>query len=44
MTFGPDGLLAPNCILLVEWEEKFPRFRRDRSSQHRLGDISIYWI
>jgi tRNA threonylcarbamoyladenosine biosynthesis protein TsaE len=29
-TLGLDDLLAPNCILLVEWGEKFPSLRRDR--------------
>ena len=29
-TLGLDDLLAPNCILLVEWGEKFPRLRRHR--------------
>ena len=29
-TLGLDDLLAPNCILLIEWGEKFPRWRRDR--------------
>jgi tRNA threonylcarbamoyladenosine biosynthesis protein TsaE len=28
-TLGLDDLLAPNCILLVEWGEKFPRLQRD---------------
>ncbi len=28
-TLGLDDLLAPNCILLIEWGEKFPRFERD---------------
>ncbi|MBZ5665850.1 MAG: tRNA (adenosine(37)-N6)-threonylcarbamoyltransferase complex ATPase subunit type 1 TsaE [Acidobacteriia bacterium] len=26
-TLGLDDLLAPNCILLIEWGEKFPRWR-----------------
>jgi tRNA threonylcarbamoyladenosine biosynthesis protein TsaE len=30
-TLGLDDLLAPNCILLIEWGEKFPRFLRDRN-------------
>lgn len=29
-TLGLDDLLAPNCILLIEWGEKFPRFERDK--------------
>src|ERR1700686_1725415 len=28
-TLGLDDLLAPNCILLIEWGEKFPRLRHD---------------
>jgi tRNA threonylcarbamoyladenosine biosynthesis protein TsaE len=35
-TLGLDDLLAPNCILLVEWGEKFPRLRRDRNAEIRL--------
>jgi tRNA threonylcarbamoyladenosine biosynthesis protein TsaE len=30
-TLGLDDLLAPNCILLIEWGEKFPRFERDKN-------------
>ena len=30
-TLGLDDLLAPNCILLIEWGEKFPRLERDRN-------------
>ena len=29
-TLGLDDLLAPNCILLIEWGEKFSRFERDQ--------------
>jgi tRNA threonylcarbamoyladenosine biosynthesis protein TsaE len=29
-TLGLDDLIAPNCILLIEWGEKFPGLRRDR--------------
>ncbi|MGB8012985.1 MAG: tRNA (adenosine(37)-N6)-threonylcarbamoyltransferase complex ATPase subunit type 1 TsaE [Terriglobales bacterium] len=28
-TLALDDLLAPNCILLIEWGEKFPRLQRD---------------
>ena len=28
-TLGLDDLLAPDCILLIEWAEKFPRLQRD---------------
>jgi tRNA threonylcarbamoyladenosine biosynthesis protein TsaE len=40
-TLGLDDLLAPNCILLVEWGEKFPRLQRDQNLQitlKRLGE------
>ncbi|MFY9647479.1 MAG: tRNA (adenosine(37)-N6)-threonylcarbamoyltransferase complex ATPase subunit type 1 TsaE [Terriglobales bacterium] len=30
-TLGLSDLFAPNCILLIEWGEKFPRLRRDRN-------------
>jgi hypothetical protein len=33
---GLDGLLAPNCILLVKWEQKVPRLRRDPSVEFIL--------
>jgi len=29
-TLALDDLLAPNCILLIEWGEKSPRFQRDK--------------
>jgi len=29
-TLGLDDLLAPNCILLIEWGEKFPALRRNQ--------------
>ncbi len=35
-TLGLDDLLAPNCILLIEWGEKFPRLRRDRNAEITL--------
>jgi tRNA threonylcarbamoyladenosine biosynthesis protein TsaE len=40
-TLGLDDLLAPNCILLIEWGEKFPRLERDRDveiSFERVGE------
>jgi tRNA threonylcarbamoyladenosine biosynthesis protein TsaE len=40
-TLGLDDLLAPNCILLIEWGEKFPRLQRDQNVEitlERLGD------
>jgi len=35
-TLGLDDLLAPNCILLIEWGEKFPRFARDQDLEITL--------
>jgi tRNA threonylcarbamoyladenosine biosynthesis protein TsaE len=48
-TLGLDDLLAPNCILLIEWGEKFPRLRRDRNVEitlERTGETErkIRWI
>jgi tRNA threonylcarbamoyladenosine biosynthesis protein TsaE len=40
-TLGLDDLLGPNCILLIEWGEKFPRWQRDRDievSLERAGE------
>jgi tRNA threonylcarbamoyladenosine biosynthesis protein TsaE len=40
-TLGLDDLLAPNCILLIEWGEKFPHLKRDQNVEitfERLGD------
>ena len=47
-TLGLDDLLAPSCILLVEWGEKFPRFERDQNVEitlERLGETErrIQW-
>ena len=38
-TLGLDDLLAPNCILLVEWGEKFARLRRDRNIEITLERV-----
>ena len=38
-TLGLDDLLAPNCILLIEWGEKFPRFERDHHVEITLGQV-----
>ena len=38
-TLGLDDLLAPNCILLIEWGEKFPRFVRDRNVEIVLESV-----
>jgi tRNA threonylcarbamoyladenosine biosynthesis protein TsaE len=35
-TLGLDDLLAPNCILLIEWGEKFSRFERDQNVEITL--------
>src|SRR5271168_4615210 len=35
-TLGLDDLLAPNCILLIEWGEKFPRYERDQDVEIAL--------
>ncbi len=39
-TLGIDDLLAPNCILLIEWGEKFPRFERDRNVEITLERVA----
>jgi tRNA threonylcarbamoyladenosine biosynthesis protein TsaE len=38
-SLGLDDLLAPNCILLIEWGEKFPRFARDRNVEITLEQV-----
>jgi tRNA threonylcarbamoyladenosine biosynthesis protein TsaE len=38
-TIGLDDLLAPNCILLIEWGEKFPRLRRDQNVEITLERV-----
>ncbi len=38
-TLGLDDLLAPNCILLIEWGEKFPRFERDLNVEIILEQV-----
>jgi tRNA threonylcarbamoyladenosine biosynthesis protein TsaE len=38
-TLGLDDLLAPDCILLVEWGEKFPRFQRDQNIEIALERV-----
>jgi tRNA threonylcarbamoyladenosine biosynthesis protein TsaE len=43
-TLGLDDLLAANCILLIEWGEKFPRLRRDRNLEivfERVNDKGL---
>ena len=36
-TLGLDDPFAPSCILLVEWDKKLPRLRRDWSVEIILG-------
>lgn len=48
-TLGLDDLLAPNCILLIEWGEKFPQLLQDQNLQiflERIGesDRSIQFV
>jgi tRNA threonylcarbamoyladenosine biosynthesis protein TsaE len=38
-TLGLDDLLAPNCILLIEWGDKFPRLRSDRNVEITLVQV-----
>ncbi len=38
-TLGLDDLLAPNCILLIEWGEKFPRLQRDQNVEISLERV-----
>jgi len=38
-TLALDDLLAPNCILLIEWGEKFPRFQRDKNVEITLERV-----
>ena len=38
-TLGLDDLLAPNCILLIEWGEKFPRLQRDQHVEITLERV-----
>ncbi len=39
-TLALDDLIAPNCILLVEWGEKFPQLLRDKNLQIDLQRVS----
>jgi tRNA threonylcarbamoyladenosine biosynthesis protein TsaE len=38
-TLGLDDLLAPNCILLIEWGEKFRRWQRDQNLEITLERV-----
>jgi tRNA threonylcarbamoyladenosine biosynthesis protein TsaE len=38
-TLGLDDLFAPDCILLIEWGEKFPRLQRDKNVEITLERV-----
>lgn len=38
-TLGLDDLVAPHCILLVEWGEKFARLQRDQNVEITLERV-----
>ena len=38
-TLALDDLLAPDCILLIEWGEKFPRLQRDQNVEIALERV-----
>jgi tRNA threonylcarbamoyladenosine biosynthesis protein TsaE len=38
-TLALDDLLAPDCILLIEWGEKFPRLQRDHNVEIALERV-----
>jgi tRNA threonylcarbamoyladenosine biosynthesis protein TsaE len=38
-TLGLDDLVAPDCILLIEWGEKFPRLQRDKNVEIALERV-----
>jgi tRNA threonylcarbamoyladenosine biosynthesis protein TsaE len=38
-TLALDDLIAPNCILLIEWGEKFPVVRRDEHMEIALERV-----
>lgn len=38
-TLGLDDLIAENTVLLIEWGEKFERFRRDRDVEIALDRV-----
>ncbi len=39
-TLGLDDLRSDNCILLIEWGEKFPRFQNERDLEIGLERIN----
>jgi len=40
-TLGLDDLIDPNCILLIEWGEKFPRLQRDGNVEVTLEQVGV---
>jgi tRNA threonylcarbamoyladenosine biosynthesis protein TsaE len=38
-TLGLDDLLTPNCILLIEWGDKFPCLQRDQNLEITLERV-----
>jgi tRNA threonylcarbamoyladenosine biosynthesis protein TsaE len=38
-TLGLEDLIAPDCILLIEWGEKFPRLQRDTNVEIALERV-----
>src|SRR3979409_294429 len=38
-SLGLDDLLAANCIILIEWGEKFPRLQRHKNPQTNLERV-----
>ena len=47
-TLALDDLMEPNTILLIEWGEKFERFRKERdveiAIEHRGGDNRLIQV
>jgi tRNA threonylcarbamoyladenosine biosynthesis protein TsaE len=39
-TLGLDDLMTDNSVLLIEWGEKFPRFRRERDVEIAIERVS----
>jgi tRNA threonylcarbamoyladenosine biosynthesis protein TsaE len=39
-TLGLDDLMTDNSVLLIEWGEKFARFRRERDVEIAIERIS----
>jgi tRNA threonylcarbamoyladenosine biosynthesis protein TsaE len=38
-TLGLDDLLAPDCIVLIEWGEKFPQLQRHQNLQITMEPV-----